>query len=215
MRVLAPFVVASALIAAAPAYADTYTKANFSGGIFGGSANVRSPFNSAFSPGETFTGSFVFDNQLVPAAGSGFTNVAFSTFPDIAGIPAADAFTLNFGSYVFTLANDPAAAIQYNNGNFNGFVFNTSFVFQGNSYLFNLSGGTFSVFSAADPFGQPYINGYINIGNQAVTGRTPFTPQVPGGAVPEPATWAMMMLGFGALAAGMRRRPVNVRVRYA
>lgn len=35
------------------------------------------------------------------------------------------------------------------------------------------------------------------------------------GAVPEPATWAMMMLGFGALGAVMRRRNVTTRVRYA
>lgn len=32
-------------------------------------------------------------------------------------------------------------------------------------------------------------------------------------AVPEPATWAMMLLGFGAVGAGMRRR--NVRVSFA
>ena len=40
---------------------------------------------------------------------------------------------------------------------------------------------------------------------------------VPGGnnpAVPEPATWAMMMLGFGAMGAALRRR-TQVRVRYA
>ena len=35
-------------------------------------------------------------------------------------------------------------------------------------------------------------------------------------SVPEPATWAMMMLGFGALGAVMRRRPkVTARIRYA
>jgi hypothetical protein len=36
-------------------------------------------------------------------------------------------------------------------------------------------------------------------------------PVTPGpGAVPEPATWAMMILGFGVIGAGMRRRRVNV-----
>ena len=35
-------------------------------------------------------------------------------------------------------------------------------------------------------------------------------------AVPEPATWAMLMLGFGAMGAAMRRRTqVTMRVRYA
>ena len=33
-------------------------------------------------------------------------------------------------------------------------------------------------------------------------------------AVPEPATWAMMMLGFGAIGAGLRRR-TKLSVRYA
>ena len=37
---------------------------------------------------------------------------------------------------------------------------------------------------------------------------TPVTP--PSGAVPEPATWAMMILGFGLVGAGMRRRRVRV-----
>jgi hypothetical protein len=34
-------------------------------------------------------------------------------------------------------------------------------------------------------------------------------------AVPEPATWAMMLVGFGLAGAGMRRRRQSVRVTYA
>lgn len=37
---------------------------------------------------------------------------------------------------------------------------------------------------------------------------------VPSGAVPEPATWALMVLGFGAVGAAMRKRR-QVRVTYA
>ena len=37
----------------------------------------------------------------------------------------------------------------------------------------------------------------------------------PTAAVPEPATWAMMLLGFGAIGFGMRRRRSDtVRVRF-
>lgn len=36
-----------------------------------------------------------------------------------------------------------------------------------------------------------------------------------GAAVPEPATWAMMLIGFGAIGFAMRRRKQNVKVRYA
>lgn len=40
--------------------------------------------------------------------------------------------------------------------------------------------------------------------------------EVPGGAVPEPATWALMILGFGAVGFAMRRRQqVATTVRYA
>lgn len=36
------------------------------------------------------------------------------------------------------------------------------------------------------------------------------------GAVPEPATWALMMLGFGGMGAAMRRKPkAGMRIRYA
>ncbi|MEM8917738.1 MAG: PEPxxWA-CTERM sorting domain-containing protein [Pseudomonadota bacterium] len=35
------------------------------------------------------------------------------------------------------------------------------------------------------------------------------------GAVPEPATWAFMIFGFGAVGAAMRRRKQNVKVSYA
>lgn len=34
------------------------------------------------------------------------------------------------------------------------------------------------------------------------------------GAVPEPATWAMMLAGFGAVGLGMRRRKPSVKVSY-
>lgn len=36
-----------------------------------------------------------------------------------------------------------------------------------------------------------------------------------GGAIPEPSTWAMLILGFGAAGAAMRRRQRTARVRFA
>ena len=47
----------------------------------------------------------------------------------------------------------------------------------------------------------------INKGSSgAVLYRTGVAPGPGGGAVPEPATWAMMIAGFGLVGAGMRRR---------
>ena len=197
-----------------PAQADTYTKANFSAGIFGGNANVQSPFSgNGFFQGQTFTGSFVYDNELVPAGGTGFVNVGVASFPDIAVIPALDLFTFNFGPLVFSAADaDEPMAIQYNNGNFNGFFYVNNFAFQGGDYQLVISGGSLSVrlLAAGIPTGNSLVNGYVNIGNTAVTGKTVFVPPVVGQAVPEPGTWAMMVAGFGIAGAAMRRRKVRV-----
>jgi hypothetical protein len=187
--------------------AAPYTSANFSGGIFGG-PNVSAPFTSVVFPGETFTGTFVYDNNLIPASGTGFKNVLLSSFPDV--VPS---FTFNVGGGSFTV-DDPNAAIQYNNGHFNGFSVNDDFSFAGNNYVLQIYGGIIAVRLASDPVGQSFLNGYINIGDNNVTGQTPFIPQV--GAVPEPSTWAMMILGFAGVGfMAYRRRNTNAIVRVA
>jgi hypothetical protein len=198
--------VAGLLVSATVASADVYTSANFSGGIFGGAANVQGAFVGFLSPSQTFNGHLVFDNALVPAANTNFVNVGFASFPDSAAIPPATAFAFSIGQFSFNLSNDPLAAIQYNHGKFNGFAANESFTFQGNQYDFLLSGGTWSIFSApgGNPAGGPLVNGYINIGNAGLTNQVPFTTVVAG--VPEPSTWAMMILGFAGIGAMTYRR---------
>src|SRR5229473_3864747 len=106
---------ATLLATVSAASADVYTSANFSGGIFGGGANVLSPFIGTVTPGSAFSGGLVYDNTLIPA-GPGFNNVGFASFPDIGAIPAATAFHFSIGSLSFDLNNDPLAAIQYHNG---------------------------------------------------------------------------------------------------
>jgi hypothetical protein len=54
---------------------------------------------------------------------------------------------------------------------------------------------------------------YLSRGDGSYGGNATFTPNA---AVPEPATWAMMLLGFGAIGFGMRRRrKETARVRFA
>ena len=47
------------------------------------------------------------------------------------------------------------------------------------------------------------------------TGGAITVPGAATGGVPEPTTWALMMLGFGAMGAAMRRTRATTRVRYA
>jgi len=63
------------LASASPVIAANYTKANFSGQL-GSSPNIKDPFKTTFLGGQEFSGSFVFQNDLVPA-GLGFTNPSF------------------------------------------------------------------------------------------------------------------------------------------
>jgi hypothetical protein len=215
MRSLTVAAVALATACSTPAFADIYTQANFSGGTFGGGANVKSPFSgNGFFPGQTFSGTFVYDNNLIPAAGSGYVNVSPSSFPDAASIPASAQFTFNFGSLTFTPTGADLFAIQYNNGAFNGFAYIDTFSFQGGTYQLNIQGGTLSVYEVVG--GQPtfnsLVNGYINIGNAALTGKTAYTPGGATPAVPEPATWAMMLVGFGAIGGAMRRQRTVLRL---
>ncbi|WP_299309990.1 PEPxxWA-CTERM sorting domain-containing protein [uncultured Croceicoccus sp.] len=54
--------------------------------------------------------------------------------------------------------------------------------------------------------------GYWGTLSVSSVGSTPYTP----GAVPEPSTWAMMLLGFGAIGYAMRRRQkIATQVSYA
>lgn len=63
---------------------------------------------------------------------------------------------------------------------------------------------------AANQLNRIVVTG-VSRGNGAYGGQATFTPLA--GAVPEPATWAMMMLGFGVVGLSMRRRRTAVRFR--
>lgn len=206
-----------ALLIPSLATADVYTLANFSGGIFGGNANVSSPFSGAgFFPGQTLSGSFVYDNNKLPGSTGAFVNTPYSSFPEIGQIPAATAFQLNFGPLVFDLSDAAfPAAIQYNpTGKFNGFSYVSNFDFMGGDYQLQINGGILGVVQVTNgvPGFQNLINGYINIGDAAVMGKMLYTPPPIGGGdpgaggVPEPASWALMIAGFGGIGAVLRRK---------
>lgn len=188
-------------------YIDAYHVADFTGQLSSG-PNIRAPFNSVLSPGGQVTGSFVYDDALIPSSGSGLVNVFFSSFPDTTATPAAILFKLDLGggiTFDLSHANSGAAAIQYNNGAFNGFFFDANFTFQGNQYDLNVQGGVFSVRlvdpSTGFPTGQNLVNGTLNIGNANLTNVRTFEPTI----VPEPSALASLAIA-GVATLGLARR---------
>lgn len=205
--VIVAFAAVLVVVASIPTFADTYQTADFSGAMFS-APNVKVPFlGNGFAGGGPVSGSFVFDNQLIPASGTGYQNVFFSTFPDSGIIPAATAFTLNLGTtpLTFTLADaaNGSGAIQYNNGHFNGFFFQADFTFiDGNRYEFTSQGGQWNIQQLVDGFPtfNNLVTGYLNIGDGNLTNLQPYAP-----AVPIPSTMLLLGSGLAALA-GLRRK---------
>jgi hypothetical protein len=213
MSRLAALALGFAAISPAAAVADVYYTADFTFGVFGGNANQQAPFVGVVAPypsGGAFTGILVYDQTLVPAGGTGLVNVFFSSFPDIARIPAATALNLPLGSLpAFTLANAVAqfgsqeAAIQYNNGAFNGLFYVSDFTYQGNPYELQIQGGSLSIVPIVGgvPTFNSLVNGYVDF---SLSNAQLYMPPAP--TVPEPSTWAMVLFGFAALGfVGYRR----------
>ena len=197
-------ILAAALLAATAtaAFADTYDSASFTIGVFGGNANSQAPFSSILPQGGSYTGSLVFDQNLVPGATSGYDNIFFSSFPAIAQIPSATALSFTLGGLpAFTLADaaTPAggtqeAAIQYDDGQFAGLFYISDFSYLGNPYELQIQGGTFDIVPVVNgnPTFDDLVNGYVDL---TLSNPQPYTPSS-GTPVDEPGSLGVLLVGL-------------------
>ncbi len=204
MKISVLLVAVLVLLPAICVQADTYHQVSFTGNV-----STTNGFGGLVW-GPTITGSFVYDDNLIPAAGSGFVNVPFSSFPDIAIIPDATAFNMTLSPAIsFTLSDalfffpTQEAFIQYNNGVFVGFAYFAQFDYNGSTYEFDDQGSSWSIYAAP--------GGVRNLSQKKASGRnfTLGTPEVYVPAqppqVPEPSSFAIFGSGLATLAAIRRK----------
>ena len=76
-----------------------------------------------------------------------------------------------------------------------------------------------ALFSNSTGAGFAYDTNYTTGTNSSIQANNAAGFATAGGAVspavPEPATWAIMTLGFGAMGFAMRRKNANTRIRFA
>jgi hypothetical protein len=138
-------------------------------------------------------------------------NTAYNQGGTPASFSAASAFTLNSGSFTGAWSNGLIISVV---GLVNGaqaysdnFTVNTAGPSLHTFDWTNLSSVTFSSAGGTNA-------GFNASGNQFVLDNLTISSAV--AAVPEPASWAMMILGMGAVGFAMRRRKnVNTTVRFA
>lgn len=185
-------VICVALVAfsvAFPAQATPLISATFTG-----QATGNTPF-LGLTWGDSVTGSVIYDEGLLAGHTLGYANLSLQE--------PYSAFSIALGNALnFTLATDSSGtiglpAIQFNNGNFNGFAYNSDFTNNGQTYRFRISGGLWFIndFNPATGIpGRQRQTGWIgsSLGNVQT-----YTPPV--SDVPEPATVMLLAAGLAGV----------------
>lgn len=191
-------------------------------------ASVQITFDAGLAtpaPGYTLV------NTFDSAAGLTGTNFQIKVPPaDTNGAPPANSIpsgtpylsVLSGGSATYTFAA-PVTAFQFDWGSidtYNTLTINGSsstIIVPGSNFINpangdQVSAGTNGRFTVSGTAGETFTSvTFSSSGNSFEVDNLAVA-----GAVPEPATWALMMLGFGGLGAAMRRKPkVSMRIRYA
>ena len=203
------FAIAVALLIATPAAAQTVSyNSNPTGGFQYGSGNNYSPANGAvLTDGNVELASrFHLYQQLAPASVGNVYNfapgsTALSFDWSIGGVtPSASAASITLTNLL------TGASVSYNplcpvaaNCALNDNTLTANGDYQNSARL------SFASFAALtfDPMQNNTFRMDLTAGGNTLT---TFARIGNGGAVPEPATWAMMLVGFGGIGMAMRRR---------
>lgn len=217
--------VLAVLAAASPAHAlPIYTMADFSGGVtnvtkFGSDLGLQRTNTCNGCPEGFVGGHLLFDASLAPGAGSGMVDVSLTS---VAGASNNLIFDVIFGGnpleFHFGDTNiQDGPAIQFKNGVFNGLNFVEDFSLNGQSFELSMRGKNWDIktLNSNGVYSKLAASGHINIGNAGLTNQQIFeqvfepipepSTALPA-SVPEPATLALLGLGFLGFAATRQRR---------
>lgn len=163
---------------------------------------------------------FLFDYTLTntsSAANARVSGIGFDVDPDVLNVASTGVFDSgSLGGFTASFISETC----FSGGNANNCPqgAGNSGVFAGTpgsgtlSLIYGAAPQTVTLSNFLDRYQGFDVDGVTSAVGQGTPGRGGGTPP----PVPEPATWAMMLLGFGAIGAAMRRRQkASVRVNFA
>jgi hypothetical protein len=167
----------------------------------------RGPYNYSAYPANAYEGSQFFSLNWSPAGGVTLDNTITQTFSltTASSLSFSTVMTTETGFASSTLQVtilDAAAAVVAQSDLFTNSAGNAAWDFK--TFDFALGAGTYTI----------ALHG-IGAGNAWDVLLDDVRLDATAAAVPEPATWAMMLAGFGMVGAGLRRRSIKTMVSYA
>jgi hypothetical protein len=170
------------------AYGETFTV---------GSDNVLNNFslylvnhnNDLTSPPINFN-AYIYAWNGSQATGSALYSSGVQSFT---GSASPTEYAFNTGNLSLTSGSQYVAFLFASSGGLAGMPFPTGDAYSGGTFVFNNAGSDFSSLTTT---------GWSTFSNNDVWFKAAFNA---GSAVPEPATWAMMLVGFAGMGAAMRR----------